>query len=698
MRALVLFALSAAAMAVPVAKPAAIRPRAFTPLKVGAVTPKGWLLKQLQLQADGLSGHLSMFWNDIQNSIWIGGNGDGGLHERAPYWLNGIVPLAYLLKNAGVDTPQRFAGIYKVRDGSDFDGASDPVSIVNQSNKYVDYILAHQDPTTGWLGPADNVKDGNTYWGRSNVILSLCMYAEAEPTKFDTVSTAILKYLLELNRRLTSPDYSKLAGWAAARWIDIALGAQWALVNAPQGHEAELESLITTLHDQGSDWETWFETFQGGAGGHNVNNAQALKSAAVWFLMTGNATLAELSQSRMDNLDAHYGLPTGMFNGDEILPAPATRLPSRGIELCGVVEAMFSYNTMFSVHGNVAFADRSERIAFNALPATWASPTGGDMWAHQYLQAVNQINAKTANPHVWAHDGPDAELYGLEPNYGCCTANFNQGWPKWASMVVYATSDGGAAIGLYAPSISTLPDGSTVDIETNYPYEDEVQITVDAKAAMPLYVRVPGWAVGTTINGKSDGVKNGTMYKFPCAAGKNVVTVTFQPEIEVQRWGDLPADGETGPVSVHRGPLMFSLPISGNYTVLAHHYGGIDDSNDYQMLPTSDWQYALDVDMGNPSKTLSFKSIGYQAGTAPFNHTGWPVTISATLRPLPTWGEAINSAAKPPASPACTGGGKCGDPVQVELVRMAGLTSASASSRSLASEEARAGALFKVLA
>ena len=54
----------------------------------------------------------------------------------------------------------------------------------------------------------------------------------------------------------------------------------------------------------------------------------------------------------------------------------------------------------------------------------------------RYLQAINQVNALSTNPHVWTHDGPDAELYGLEPNYGCCTANFNQGWPKWASMVV----------------------------------------------------------------------------------------------------------------------------------------------------------------------------------------------------------------------------------------------------------------------
>ena len=48
------------------------------------------------------------------------------------------------------------------------------------------------------------------------------------------------------------------------------------------------------------------------------------------------------------------------------------------------------------------------------------------MWAHQYLQAVNEINAIDANPHVWQHDNDFSETYGLEPNYGCCTANFHQ--------------------------------------------------------------------------------------------------------------------------------------------------------------------------------------------------------------------------------------------------------------------------------
>ena len=89
-----------------------LQPYAYQPLPVGSVTPKGWLLKQLTLQAEGLSGHLAQFWPDVQQSVWIGGNADGGLHERTPYWLNGVVPLAFLLKNAGVEKLDPVVGIY----------------------------------------------------------------------------------------------------------------------------------------------------------------------------------------------------------------------------------------------------------------------------------------------------------------------------------------------------------------------------------------------------------------------------------------------------------------------------------------------------------------------------------------------------------------------------------------------------------
>lgn len=69
--------------------------RAFEPLPLGAVTPRGWLATQLLLQAEGLSGHLALKWEKLLDSVWAGGTrGDrGGLNENTPYWLNGMVPL-----------------------------------------------------------------------------------------------------------------------------------------------------------------------------------------------------------------------------------------------------------------------------------------------------------------------------------------------------------------------------------------------------------------------------------------------------------------------------------------------------------------------------------------------------------------------------------------------------------------------------
>ena len=79
---------------------------------------------------------------------------------------------------------------------------------------------------------------------------------------------------------------------------------------------------------------------------------------------------------------------------------------SLGTELCTVVEAMFSYETLFAIQGDPIFAERAEQLAYNALPATLTP----DMWAHQYLQQSNEMNAVHSDDHVWTHDGPDSTM------------------------------------------------------------------------------------------------------------------------------------------------------------------------------------------------------------------------------------------------------------------------------------------------
>jgi hypothetical protein len=68
---------------------------AFRPLSLGSIRPRGWLARQLRIQAGGLSGHLDEFWPDVGESKWFGGDAEGW--ERAPYWLDGVIPLAWTL-------------------------------------------------------------------------------------------------------------------------------------------------------------------------------------------------------------------------------------------------------------------------------------------------------------------------------------------------------------------------------------------------------------------------------------------------------------------------------------------------------------------------------------------------------------------------------------------------------------------------
>jgi len=70
----------------------------FAKLPVGNVKPKGWLQTQLERMADGTAGHLHETYPNVgETNAWRGGSGD--VWERGPYWLDGTVPLAYILED-----------------------------------------------------------------------------------------------------------------------------------------------------------------------------------------------------------------------------------------------------------------------------------------------------------------------------------------------------------------------------------------------------------------------------------------------------------------------------------------------------------------------------------------------------------------------------------------------------------------------
>jgi hypothetical protein len=598
-------------------------PLALEPLPLGAIRPEGWLARQLRIQADGLSGHLDEFWPDVAQSGWIGGPAEGW--ERGPYWLDGVTPLAYLLDDA---------------------------RLIASVQRWMDHILTHQH-ADGWLGPRQDQATGRYQpldpWPVSVFLKALIQFHSA--TGDARAVPAMLRYYRRLDVLLRERP---LFDWGRMRWAELALGIHWLYERTG---EPWLLALAALVRRQGYDWAALFASFpyrersQRGAldlTTHVVNHAMAIKTQGVWYRQSGQLGHVGDAYRMLALLDAYHGQATGVFTGDEHL---AGLDPSQGTELCAVVEYLYSLEVLLAILGDPALADRLERIAFNALPAAFTP----DMWAHQYDQQANQPICQVAPEPIYTNNAPESNLYGLEPNYGCCTANMHQGWPKFAAHLWMRTpateSDpAGLAAVAYAPSrVATEIEGVGVRVrlETDYPFDETLRFTVatEAPVAFPLRLRIPGWAGGTRLR-VGDEAENA-----PEPGAFHVVRRRWEGRTEIALRLPMPLRAETryrGAAALHLGPLVLALRIGEEW----RQVGGELPHADWAVHPTTPWNVALLLDRARPEASVTIERRG--VGAAPFSPEGAPLVATVRARRVPAWGLAQGTAGPAPHSPVAS--------------------------------------------
>lgn len=586
--------------------------RTFIPLPLGSIHPGGWLHNQLRIQANGLSGHLDEFWPDVAESGWIGGASEGW--ERGPYWLDGIVPLAFLL---------------------------DDDNLKEKIHRWINIILSHQQPD-GWLGPIQDKKyQAYDPWPAFIVLKAMTQYREA--TDDERILPAMEKFLQKLDDLL---DEKPLFEWGKSRWADLVLSIHWLY---EQTGESWLLDLAAKVRRQGYDWRKHFAEFQYKSKmklkecnqtTHVVNNAMAIKQPGVWFRQSRDESDRRAVFQIIRTLDTYHGQATGLFTGDEHY---AGKNPSQGTELCAVVEYMFSLENLLSILGDARLADRLERITFNALPATFKP----DMWAHQYDQQSNQVICKVSEDNIYTTNGPDSNIFGLEPNYGCCTANMHQGWPKFASHLWMKTSDDGLVAVTYAPcTVKTEIAGIQVQIylETDYPFDDLLKftVTVDRRVEFPLRLRIPYWTEAAEVkieNGDPIPAKAGTFHII-CREWSGCTHVTLRLPMVIRAHRRY-----HNSISIERGPLVYSLKIREDWRMI----GGKLPHADWEVYPETPWNYALKINVNNPEESMKFKSR--PVGDCPFSPDGAPVWLEIQGRRLNEWVLEHNAAGSLPESP-----------------------------------------------
>lgn len=551
----------------------------YEKLALGEILPLGWLKDQLKVQGEGLTGNVMELFRDLSlDSAWLLGNGE--CWERGPYYLDGLMPLAYLLNDE---------------------------NLKKKAMIWIDSILDSQN-SEGFFGPKKNLD----WWPRMVITKMLPDYFEV--SKDVRVIPFLKKYYSYMNKKI---DERPFFSWASVRAIEELIGIRWLYTKTA---EKELLELVEKIFKYRFDWTQEFNNFRWAKASktyypslrfnikkvmfyapdfirnflgykerskektikrenkrfnqfyhctHGVNLAMALKYPVFEGFFKNQLYMNDVSKKGYNTIMAENGNSIDLFTCDEHLSGPEA---FQGTELCTVVESMYSAEKLYEITGDRFWADLLEVWAYNALPATFTS----DMCAHQYVQQTNQISATVAK-RTWYDSYNKANIYGLKPNYACCLSNMHQGFPKFVQNIAYKKDNSIVLLAPLACDISTnlLKGRVGLSIESNYPFNQSATVKV-TEGVFDLIIPKPEFIKSIAVNGWRHEEK-----KICLSLQKgDSVELLYEYVFKVRENPD-------NSISYYYGPLLMALPIKEKIVI------GKSIFSDRQMYPESQWRYAL---------------------------------------------------------------------------------------------------------
>ena len=584
-----------------------LMPQQFIKLPAGSIKPGGWLLTQLQLQKDGLNGHLGEIsaWLQKEDNAWLKSGGKWGW-EEVPYWLRGYAGLSYLFEDK---------------------------NMLDEAKIWIEAILNSQRED-GNFGPYTEVNGSQDFW--PNMIALWILQSYYEYTGDKRVVDFMTRYF---HFQLTVPDEHFLKSyWENSRGGDNLWSVVW-LYN--RTGDRKLLELAEKIHRNTANWCKATEL----PNWHNVNVAQGCREPATYYLFAGDKKLLEASYNVQSLVRRAFGqVPGGMFGADE-----NARIgffdPRQGTETCGFAEQMASDEIMLLITGDPYWAENCEDIAFNSYPAAFMP----DYKSLRYITASNMVMSDSEN-HKPGIDNAGPFLAMNPFSSRCCQHNHGFAWPYYAEHLILATPDNGAAAVLFNTCDASIKvaDGKEIVIRetTDYPFDTRIGFVMEMKddgVNFPFYIRIPKWTRNATVK------VNGQDMDEDLQAGKYLcidrewkngdrVEVHFPMEVSVRTW-----QVNKNSVSVDYGPLTLSLRITEKYVEKNSAETAIWDSQwqqgaaasrwpSYEIYPESPWNYALQV---GSVKLKERRKL--QPGRNPFTQSDVPLVFEAQGRQVPDW-------------------------------------------------------------
>ena len=543
----------------------------FSESHPGSTKPAGYLTRWVKQQNDGLSSNFKEQGYPFNTPMWDGGVGK-------------IVPASIVYNDEAAATPSQDAWWPYEQTAYLLDGlvrlgiVSDDKEKLALFEKNINYVLKHPDQN-GLLGHAYGASDSE--WPMAvffRAVMAYCDFTENEQAK-----AGFIRHFQQL------PQEKLAIGFRHINNLEGVLKAyDWS------GDESLLSKAIAayrqhdehySLHTE-DEFELYWSKLTSGKNFiiHGVSFSESLKLPVILYLYSGKKEFLDGAVAALDRVNVTHEQIPGLPSSNEDL---AGRDPLQGYETCVINDFAWSLGYFLMATGNGKYADRMEKIFFNAFPGSLLK----DFSALQYLSSPNQVIATSGSSNSWFYRGCACfRQFRSDHSAQCCTGNVHRILPNYLMRMWMLNEDKSPSAVLYGPSeYSGTFNGVDYKIyeTTDYPCEQtiEFRFSVNSALEMPFTFRIPQWC-------KSPIVKlNGKEYSMP-EVNNGFATIS-------RTWND----GDTFTLELpmepiqkqdrywnwfEYGPLVFSLPVK--YKAVRENASPFSPCD---LTPESDWNYAV---------------------------------------------------------------------------------------------------------
>jgi hypothetical protein len=548
----------------------------FDELPVGAVRPEGWLLTQLQKQADGVTSHLQRLYAPFTSNAWLADEpdpkGSWWPWEVRGYWCDGTLRCGLLLGNQ---------------------------TLIEEASSLVRYTFSHPQ-ADGYLGPSSLRAAGDANRWPHAVFFRAAM-AWHDATRDASIVEALRRHYLEskfnyiADRATTNVE--------AMLWTYERTGDERLLRLAQDSWARSQKFLAMNDGSFGLTEQSWLSPGPCREV-HGVTYAELTKIPTLLYRATHEEHYLQVAVAAQRKIFEHHLLLGGVPSTSEVLSTTTAR---DAHEVCNAIDYPWTWGYLLGATGDGMYGDRIERATFNGLPGSIKK----DFKALQYYSSPNQFICTGHSDHVSSMKGTPLSTitewrylqrmsYRPSPGYSvvCCPGNLSRALPNYISRMWMADRSGkGLAATLYGPSrvkhrVGAQQTEAEIHADTAYPYADSIvfRIKTPRDVEFPLHLRIPAWCKTPklSVNDRETAlpqIREGFMTVRRTWRSGDTLRLQLPMTITTSQW---PEDG----VAIERGPLVYAYPIAQQWTQVEDERSS-PEFPAWDLAPVGAWNFTL---------------------------------------------------------------------------------------------------------